>query len=136
MTTSFKPFVFAELTARLRALIRRGAHERPAVLVMATFGWIRPAGGHFAVTSNCQLGPKEFALLELFLRHPGEVFVTARILDHLWDFAYEANSNVVDQYVAICAEKWIAPSAGRIWKRYAVPGIGCALVAAADIHAD
>jgi two-component system OmpR family response regulator len=52
-----------------------------------------------------ELSAKEFALLELFLRHPGEVLSRARILEHVWDFAYEGVSNVVDQYVAYLRRK-------------------------------
>ena len=132
-----KPFVFAELTARLRALIRRGAHERPAVLVMADIRLDPASRRAFRGDVELQLGPKEFALLELFLRHPGEVLSRARILDHLWDFAYEANSNVVDQYVGYLRRKMDRPF-GRS-DLETVRGAGYRLrgsSAAADIHAD
>jgi len=51
------------------------------------------------------LTPKEFALLELFLRHPGEVLSRTRILEHVWDFAFGSDSNVVDVYVRYLREK-------------------------------
>ena len=51
------------------------------------------------------LSPKEFALLELFLRHPGEVLTRTAILEHAWDFAYGGTSNVVDVYVRYLREK-------------------------------
>ena len=51
------------------------------------------------------LTPKEFGLLELFLRHPGEVLSRTRILEHVWDFAYDGDSNVVDVYVRYLREK-------------------------------
>jgi two-component system OmpR family response regulator len=51
------------------------------------------------------LSSKEFALLELFLRHPGQVLTRTRILEHVWDFAYEGGSNVVDQYVLYLRRK-------------------------------
>jgi two-component system, OmpR family, response regulator len=51
------------------------------------------------------LTAKEFALLELFMRHPGEVLTRTRIIEHVWDFAYEGDSNVVDVYVRYLREK-------------------------------
>jgi two-component system, OmpR family, response regulator len=52
-----------------------------------------------------ELSPTEFALLELFLAHPDEVLTRSRILEHVWDFAYDPASNVVDQYVAYLRRK-------------------------------
>jgi two-component system, OmpR family, response regulator len=100
-----KPFAFDELFARLRALVRREPGERPPVL---TVGDLRldPAtkqvsrGGH-----PIELSSKEFALLELFMRHQGEVLSRTRILDHAWDWAYEGTSNVVDVYVRYLRNK-------------------------------
>jgi two-component system OmpR family response regulator len=51
------------------------------------------------------LSPKEFALLDLFMRHPGEVLSRTRMLEHVWDFAYDGRSNVVDVYVRYLREK-------------------------------
>jgi two-component system OmpR family response regulator len=100
-----KPFSFAELAARVRALIRRPASPRPAVLqvgdVRLDVATHRAWRGH----EELHLSPKETALLELFLRHPGEVLSRTRILDHVWDFAYDGASNVVDQYVAYLRRK-------------------------------
>lgn len=100
-----KPFSFAELTARLRALIRRGAPTRP---ILIEVGQLRldPAT-HRAWRGDVELSltVKEFALLELFLRHPGEVLSRTRILEHVWDFAFDGVSNVVDQYVAYLRRK-------------------------------
>ena len=100
-----KPFAFAELFARLRALLRREAHERPVVL---TAGDLRldPATrtvmrGDVEIT----LSPKEFALLELFLRRAGNVLTRSDVLDHVWDFAYDGTSNVVDVYVRYLRDK-------------------------------
>jgi two-component system, OmpR family, response regulator len=94
-----KPFVFAELGARLRALIRRGPVSRRPVL---RFGDVRlEAATHrvFAGTQELDLTAKEFALLEAFLRQPEETLTRTRILEQVWDFAYDGTSNVVDQYV-------------------------------------
>src|SRR4029079_15472450 len=90
-----KPFSFAELSARVRAMIRRGAIERPTELRVADLQ-LEPATrrawrGHVEL----RLSAKEFALLELFLRHPGEVLTRTRILEHVWDFAYDGGTTVV-----------------------------------------
>ena len=100
-----KPFSFAELAARLRALVRRGRAERPVVLEA---GDLRLDPAHrqaWRGRTELELTPKEFALLELFLAHPGEVLTRTRILEHVWDFAYEPASNVVDQYVGYLRRK-------------------------------
>ena len=100
-----KPFSFDELLARLRALLRRGPGERPALLSAGDLS-LDPATRRVARgETEIELTPKEFALLELFLRHPGEVLSRTRILEHVWDFAYEGDSNVVDVYVRYLREK-------------------------------
>src|SRR5207237_7289838 len=94
-----KPFSFAELLARLRALARRGDRERPTVLEVGDLTLdparreVRRGGREVA------LSPKEFALLETFMRRPGEVLSRLHLLEHAWDFAYDNRSNVVDVYV-------------------------------------
>jgi two-component system OmpR family response regulator len=100
-----KPFSFSELSARLRALMRRGARPRPAVLRVDSLA-LDPAA-HLAWRDDqlLELSPKEFALLEMFVRHPGEVLSRTKILEHTWDFAYDGGSNVVDQYVAYLRRK-------------------------------
>jgi two-component system OmpR family response regulator len=100
-----KPFSFAELLARLRALLRRGQIERPALLqvgdlTMDPAGHKIDRGGHVI-----DLTAKEFSLLEYFMRHPQQVLSRTRILEHVWDFAYEGDSNVVDVYVRYLREK-------------------------------
>jgi two-component system OmpR family response regulator len=100
-----KPFSFSELSARLRALIRRGSPRRPTVLTAGTLRLDPAARLAWREDVVLELSAKEFALLELFLRHPGEVLSRARILEHVWDFAYEGVSNVVDQYVAYLRRK-------------------------------
>jgi two-component system, OmpR family, response regulator len=100
-----KPFSFAELCARLRALIRRGRPERPAVL---RAGEVRldPAGRRaWRGETELALSPREFALLEFLLRHAGQVVTRTMILDHVWDVAYDGGSNVVDQYIAYLRRK-------------------------------
>jgi two-component system OmpR family response regulator len=100
-----KPFSFAELAARLRALVRRGAAARPAVVESGDLR-LDPARRHaWRGGTELSLTPKEFALLELFLRNPGVVLTRTRILESVWDFGYDATSNVVDQYVAYLRRK-------------------------------
>jgi len=100
-----KPFAFSELFARLRALIRRGAGERPAV-VMVDDLLLDPASRSVSrAGTSIELTAREFALLELLLRHPGEVLTRTRILEHVWDFAYDGGSNVVDVYIRYLREK-------------------------------
>lgn len=94
-----KPFSFAELLARLRALVRRGAAERPPFLAVGDLT-LDPATRRVSRAGTpVELTAKEFALLEYFMRHPGEVLSRTRLIDHVWDFAYEGDSNVVDVYV-------------------------------------
>jgi two-component system, OmpR family, response regulator len=100
-----KPFSFAELAARVRALVRRGRVERPAVLEVDDLRLDPARRQAWRGQARLDLSPKEFALLELFLVHPGEVLTRTRILEHVWDFAYEPASNIVDQYVGYLRRK-------------------------------
>lgn len=100
-----KPFSFAELSARLRALIRRGSSERPAVLRVGDLE-LNPATRRVARGgAPIDLSPKEFALLETFMRKPGAVFTRLDLLEHAWDYDYENRSNIVDVYVRYLREK-------------------------------
>jgi two-component system OmpR family response regulator len=100
-----KPFSFAELFARLRALMRRGPTERPAVLRSGDLE-LDPATRRVTRGSvTVDLTARELALLELLLRHPGEVLTRTRIIEHVWDFAYDGDSNVVDVYIRYLREK-------------------------------
>jgi two-component system OmpR family response regulator len=100
-----KPFSFAELLARVRALVRRGAAERPSVLRVGDLT-VDPASRRVARgEAPIELTAKEFALLEYLVRHPGEVLSRTRLIEHVWDFAYEGDSNVVDVYVRYLREK-------------------------------
>jgi two-component system, OmpR family, response regulator len=94
-----KPFAFAELLARLRALARRGDTGRPAVLAVGDLRLDPATRDVMRGGTPIQLSAKEFALLEAFMRRPGEVLSRLHLLEHAWDFAYESRSNVVDVLV-------------------------------------
>jgi two-component system, OmpR family, response regulator len=100
-----KPFTFAELGARLRALTRRGANPRPTVIVVGDLRMDPATHQAWRGDVELALSAKEFALLELFMRHPGEVLTRTRILEHSWDFAFDGVSNVVDQYIRYLRNK-------------------------------
>jgi len=104
-----KPFAFEELLARLRALARRGPHERPAVLTVGDLT-LDPATRSVTRSGTpVELSGKEFTLLETFMRRPGQVLSRSQILDLAWDTAYENGSNVVDVYVRYLREKLDRP---------------------------
>ncbi len=100
-----KPFSFEELLARMRALMRRGAPPRPTVL---TVGDLRldPAGRKvWRAGSELSLTAREFSMLEMFMRHPGEVLSRFELLEHVWDGSYENRSNVIDVYIGYLRDK-------------------------------
>lgn len=94
-----KPFSYVVLVARLRALLRRGRRERPAVLACGDLK-LDPAS-HLAWRGDVSidLTPKQFSLLEFLMRRPGEVLPKTEILEHVWDFAFDGDLNVVEVYV-------------------------------------
>lgn len=94
-----KPFAFGELAARLRALLRRGETPRPLTLRNGDLT-LDPAG-HEAWWRGrrVDLRPREFALLDFFLRRTGDVVTRTEILDHVWEYGYDGTSNVIDVYV-------------------------------------
>jgi two-component system OmpR family response regulator len=100
-----KPFSLAELLARLRALSRRGVVERPTELVVGNLRLDPAARRVWNGETEIHLSPKEFALLETFMRRPGEVLSRLQLLEHAWDFAYDNRSNVVDVYVRYLRQK-------------------------------
>lgn len=100
-----KPFSFAELLARLRALVRRGAVERPSVLEVADLRLDPARQRVWRGDTEIDLSQKEFALLETFMRRPGEVLSRYQLLEHAWDYEYENRSNIVDVYVRYLRDK-------------------------------
>jgi two-component system, OmpR family, response regulator len=100
-----KPFSFAELLARLRALARRGPVDRPTVLEVGELRLDPATRQVWRGDAEISLSAKEFALLEAFMRRPGEVLSRYQLLEHAWDYAYENRSNVIDVYVRYLREK-------------------------------
>jgi two-component system, OmpR family, response regulator len=100
-----KPFSFAELLARLRALARRAPLERPTVLEAGDLRLDPATRRAWRGDVEIGLSAKEFALLETFMRRPGEVLSRYQLLEHCWDYGYENRSNVVDVYVRYLREK-------------------------------
>ena len=100
-----KPFGLDELLARVRALLRRDLKERPTELQVGDL-WLSPATrsvrrGQVAVS----LSAKEFALLHELMRRAGETLTRTYLIEHVWDFAYDGGSNVVDVYVRYLRDK-------------------------------
>lgn len=94
-----KPFSLDELLARLRALIRRHAAQRPAVLRVGDLS-LDPARHEVSRGGRMiELTPTEFALLEYFMRRPGDVLTRATLIQHVWDFAFEGDPRIINVYI-------------------------------------
>jgi two-component system OmpR family response regulator len=100
-----KPFAFSELLARLRAIARRAPAERPTELRVGDLRLDPATHRAWRGDSELDLTAKEFVLLEVFMRRPGEVLSRVQLLDAAWDIAFESHSNVVDVYVRYLREK-------------------------------
>jgi two-component system OmpR family response regulator len=100
-----KPFSIAELRARLRAVVRRGALERPTILEVGDLRLDPATQQAWRGGVEVALANKEFALLELFMRRPGQLVSRYQLLEHAWDMAYENRSNVVAVHIGRLREK-------------------------------
>ena len=100
-----KPFSYAELLARLRALARRGGAQRPTELRVGDLRLDPAARKVWRGERELELSAKEFAVLEVFMRRPGEVLSRFQLLEHAWDYEYENRSNIVDSYVRFLRRK-------------------------------
>jgi len=100
-----KPFAFPELLARIRALLRRPPLQAGNLLCMSDLEMdisqreVRRAGKHI------ELSPREFSLLELLLRHPNQVLTRTQIVEHVWNFDFYSDTNVVDVYIGYLRRK-------------------------------
>jgi two-component system OmpR family response regulator len=100
-----KPFSLAELLARLRALVRRGAPRRPTVLEVGDLRLDPATQRVWRGTAEIHLSRKEYGLLELLMRRPGEVVSRLDLLEHAWDIGYENRSNVITVHIRRLREK-------------------------------
>jgi two-component system OmpR family response regulator len=100
-----KPFSLAELTARLRALVRRGPVERPTILEVGDLRLDPASREVWRGESEIQLSAREFSLLETLMRRPGTVFTQTQLLESAWDLGYEQRSNVVEVYIRYLRRK-------------------------------
>jgi two-component system, OmpR family, response regulator len=100
-----KPFSFEELLARMRALIRRGASPRPTVLAVGDLRLDPAARRVWRDGNELSLTAREFAMLELFMRRPGEALSRFELLEHVWDASYENRSNVIEVYIGYLRDK-------------------------------
>jgi two-component system OmpR family response regulator len=100
-----KPFSYAELLARLRAIVRRGRPERPTELRAGDLRLDPATRQAWRGENEVALSTKEFALLETFMRRQGEVLSRFQLIEHAWDYEYENRSNIVDSYVRFLRDK-------------------------------
>ncbi|HEX7746231.1 MAG TPA: response regulator transcription factor [Micromonosporaceae bacterium] len=100
-----KPFSHAVLVARLRALFRRGARERPAVLSAGDLRLDPASRRAWRGTTELALTSRELSLLEFLLRRRGDVLSKREILAHVWDFDFDGDPNIVEVYVRHLRDK-------------------------------
>src|SRR5262245_39706886 len=100
-----KPFSFAELLARLRALVRRGQSERPTVIEVGDLRLDPATRQVWRGEAEIALSAKEFTLLEVFMRRPGHVLTRLQLLEQAWEYDYEHRSNVIEVYVRYLRRK-------------------------------
>ena len=100
-----KPFSFVVLVARLRALLRRGAAPRPAVLQVGDLRLDPAAHRCWRAGQEVELTTKQFALLECFMRYPGQVLSKTVLREHVWDYAFADSSNIIEVYVGQLRKK-------------------------------
>jgi two-component system OmpR family response regulator len=100
-----KPFSFDELLARLRAIARRGPVERPTIVEVGDLSLDPAARRAWRGAVELSLTAREFTILELFMRRPGQVLTRLQLLEGAWDMAFESRSNIVDVYIRYLREK-------------------------------
>src|SRR5436190_716250 len=94
-----KPFSYIVLVARIRALLRRGGRERPSILEVGDLRLDPAAHRCWRGEVEVTLTPRQFSLLEYLMRKAGEVVSKAEILEHVWDYAFEGDPNIVEVYI-------------------------------------
>jgi two-component system OmpR family response regulator len=94
-----KPFSFAELLARLRALVRRGQSERPSIIEVGSLRLDPATHQVWRGKAEIELSAREFTLLEVFMRRPGYVLSRSQLLEQAWEYDYEHRSNIIEVYM-------------------------------------
>jgi two-component system, OmpR family, response regulator len=122
-----KPFSYVVLVARLRALLRRGAPERPSVLEAGDLRFDPSSRRVWRGKEEVNLTAREMALLEFLLRHKGEVVSKRDILEHVWDYDFQGDPNIIEVYIRHLRNKLDRPFARNSIKT--VRGAGYRLVA-------
>lgn len=100
-----KPFAFAELLARVRALVRRGTQERGAEITYADLRLDPVAHKVWRGNGEIDLTAKEYALLEFFMRNPETTLTRTMIAEHVWDYTFDSFTNIIDVYVNYLRKK-------------------------------
>lgn len=100
-----KPFAFAELLARVRALVRRGTQERGAEITYADLRLDPVAHKVWRSDQEIDLTAKEYALLEFFMRNPETTLTRTMIAEHVWDYTFDSFTNIIDVYVNYLRKK-------------------------------
>ena len=104
-----KPFSFAELLARLRALVRRGQSERPSTIEVGDLRLDPATRQVWRGEAEIELSSREFALLDAFMRRPGYVLTRGQLLDQAWEYDFEHRSNVIEVYIRYLRRKIDVP---------------------------
>ncbi len=96
-----KPFSFSELLARIHALLRRGKRTLPSMKLQVA-DLVVEIDGHrvFRGNERIDLTPKEYTLLEFFMRHPGEIITRTMITEKVWDYRFDTSTNIVEVHVS------------------------------------
>jgi len=100
-----KPFAFAELLARVRALLRRGSQDRGAELVFADLRLDPVTHKVWRSDKEIDLTAKEYALLEYFMRNPNQTLTRTMIAEQVWDYTFDSFTNIIDVYVNYLRKK-------------------------------
>jgi two-component system copper resistance phosphate regulon response regulator CusR len=125
-----KPFAFAELIMRVKALLRRGPITRSSVLRVGDLEVDRFTQQVRRAGRRIELTPKEYALLEYLAANPGRVFSRTMIIEHVWDQSFEGLTNIVDVYVRHLRSKVDDPFPVKLIRT--VRGVGYGLTESAE----
>jgi len=124
-----KPFAFSELSARVRALLRRGGRTPETVLHVEDLELNRVEHSVKRAGRSIELTPKEFSLLEYLMRSAGKRVTRAQIIEHVWNLSYDTMTNVVDVYINYLRKKIDASSELKLI--HTIRGVGYQLEAGA-----